>query len=140
MMADSAVRERLLSLGAVTALVAQRVYTSILPQSPTLPAVLVLFVGENEDPHMRGSSGFFQTRVQVDCVAKSDAVAKDIDAAIHGPGDGTALAFWAGSVGSPPFEVTCARPLDARKGYEPEELRQFRVSRDYMVFHRGGYT
>lgn len=140
-MADSAVREYLLTLSGVTALVAQRIYTSILPQSPTLPAVMVVFVGENEEVHLRGAGGPFRTRVQVDAVAKSDSVAKAIDAAIHGDGSGYAgLAGFRGSVGSPAFEITAILPLDARKGYEPEELRQFRVSRDYMVFHKGGYV
>lgn len=48
MSAALAVAERIASIAAVQALVSSRVYQGVLPQSPTLPAVRVQRVGQEE--------------------------------------------------------------------------------------------
>lgn len=134
-----AVRERILDLGAVTAIVGQRVTNALSHQSSVPPFVRVQEIDELEGAHLRGADGVFRARVQVDSVALSKAAADDLDAAIKGDGAGSGLAFWSGSLGSPAFVVDVIRPDNKRDFYEPEELRQHRVSRDYIVQFRG-YT
>ena len=134
--AASVVRARLLSLAAVTALVGQRVYTQHLPQSPVLPAVLVERVGDVRYGHLRGGERLTMTRVQVTSIATSRAAAVALEAAVDGDDAGSGLAHWRGAVGSPSIDVLWCEPQDVREDYTAGELRQYRISRDYRVFHR----
>lgn len=130
------VRARLLSLPAVTAIVGGEVYVSQLNQSQALPAVLVERIGEVRSGHLRGGERMARTRVQVTSVASSRAQAVALDAAIDGDHAGSGLAYWRGVIGSPGVEVRLMEPAGVREGYDPYELRQYRVSRDYQVMHR----
>lgn len=134
--AVATVRDRLLTVSAVTTLVGARVYAGFLPQSPTLPAVLVQRVGEVQASHLRGGQQVRMTRVQVTSVAASRASAVAVDAAIEGDGAGSGLSHWSGSVGSPAVTVRWTEPAGVREGYDPGELRQYRIDRDYRVHHR----
>lgn len=132
----STVRNRLLTIASVTALAGSRVYAQTLPQSPTLPAVLVELVSEVQASHLRGGEQMRTTRVQVTSVALSRAAAVALDAAAQGDGAGSGLSHWSGSIGSPSVTVRWTEPAGVREGYDPHELRQYRISRDYMVRHR----
>lgn len=135
MTAAEVVRARLLTISAVTAIVVDRVYTQVLPQTPTdtLPAIRVQRVDQIEDAHLRGTTKPVRARVQVDSVAKSAAAAFALDAALHGNGDGTGLAGWTGEIGSPAVRVAAILPIDVRDGYDAEDLKQYKVMRDYAV-------
>ena len=134
--AVATVRDRLLAVSAVTDLVSTRVYAGFLPQSPTLPAVLVQRVGEVQTAHLRGGQQLRPTRVQVTSVATSRAGAVAVDEAIEGDGAGSGLSHWSGSTGSPAVTVRWTEPAGVREGYDPGELRQYRIDRDYRVHHR----
>lgn len=134
MTAAEAVLRHLLTVSAVTALVGSRVYNQLLPQSPTLPAVVVQDISQLEGAHLRGADGVFRTRVQIDVYAKTKASADAVDEAIHGDGAGSGLAFFTGTAGD--LQIDVIRPEAKRDGFEPGELRQFRVMRDYFVHHR----
>jgi hypothetical protein len=137
--AVTAIRARLLTVSAVTALVAARVYVELLPQESTLPAIVVRLVDQHEPMHLRGPVGVNQSRVQVDAIATTKAGADALDAAVHGDGLGTGasgLLGWIGSLGSPAFEVLAVAPLDRLDGYEAVEVKAFRVMRDYRVTWR----
>lgn len=133
--AQAAVRDRLLAISAVTALAGTRIYTGHLPQSPTLPAVFVERVGEVQYFHLRGGERLRMTRVQVTSVALSRAASVALDEAVEGDGSGSGLSNWSGSVGSPSVTVRWMEPAGVDEGYDPGELRQYRVSRDYRVHH-----
>lgn len=133
MTAAEAIRSRLLALSAVTDLVGSKVYVHVLPQSFTAPAIRVQRIDQLEDPHLRGTAMPVRARVQVDSVAKTLAEAYALDAAVHGPGDGTGLAGWTGEVGSPAVSVAAVLPIDVRDGFDAEDLKQYRVMRDYAV-------
>jgi hypothetical protein len=138
-----AVIARLLSLTAVTNLVSTRVYQLKLPQKVSYPAIRVQRIDTVELGHLRGTGAKFRSRIQVDSVSSENAVADPltaalaVDAAAHGPGDGSALAGWKGQVGSssPAFAVAAVLPLDVREFYVPNELLEVGVSRDYEVWH-----
>jgi hypothetical protein len=133
----AAIRTRLLAQSALTALVGTRVYALVIPQQPTLPAIRLQQIGRDEPMHLRGPVTVFRARLQVDAIAYSKETADAVDAAIDGDGlgpDATGLKGWTGEIGSPPFAVKAILPADVREMYHPEELKQYRISRDYFVW------
>lgn len=135
-----AVREVLLTLTPVTELVGTRVRLVRLRQSEaTFPVIRVQRISEGEPMHLRGSAGIQTARVQIDSIAKEGsgidayAVARSVDEAVHGPGDGTGLCGYSGSLGSPGIRFHAIIPAGVREGFDAEELQQFKVMRDYMV-------
>lgn len=131
------IKARLVALSPVTALVGTRVYVDLLPQKPTLPAIRVQRISEQEDVHLRGARALRRARVQVDAIAVSLEDATAVSEAAHGDGAGSGLSGWTGTVGGSPGQAVLAvLPVDTRSDYEGEELRQWRVSRDYMVSMR----
>lgn len=137
MTVTEAVRDRLLSLSAVTDIVGQRVYNLMFPQNFTRPAIRVERVTDIPGAHLRGM-GLWDARVQVYCVAASKAQVDAIDAAVFGDGAGSGLAFWKGGIGSPPFQVDLCQP--DLSGDDAERLSggaiDFIDRRDYLVKHR----
>lgn len=142
---EEAVIERLLGLAAVTALVGTRVYQLQLRQGATLPAIRVQQISEDEPLHLRGIVNAYRTRVQVDAYAAESSganpydVANAIADAIAGdwstgsPPNG--LSGWQGTAGgSPPtVKVRFAERVNRQVMYEGDELRQVRVTQDYML-------
>ncbi len=134
---------RLGQISALTALVGSRIYAMKLPQSPTLPAVRVTLVSQNDPAHLRGTVRRVRARVQVDAVSGERVTAdplsqaRAVDAAAHGAfsgGAATGLSGWAGEVFSPAVTVSGILPIDAREGYFADDLRQVVASRDYEVW------
>lgn len=134
--AVATVRDRLLSIGAVTALASTRVYSETLPQTPVFPLVLVERVDAVERSHFRGGNDLIMTRVQVTSVALSRAAAVALDAAVQGDGATTGLTNWSGTVGSPSVLVRWMEPAIVVEGYDPADRRQYRINRDYKVHHQ----
>jgi hypothetical protein len=130
----AAVVTRLEAVSAVTNLVGDRIYQGTLPQEPVLPAVRVQRIGEVITLHLRGSSGMFKERLQVDSVSDSAEPIGDaqaIDSAVFGDGSGSSLVGFQGEIDS--FHIYCVEPAGAREQYDGEELRQYRVMRDVFV-------
>lgn len=123
MTVEEAVVARLLSLGAVTALVSTRVYLDKLPQSPTYPCLRVTLISEQGRTHLRGADALKPARVQVDAYARENsgvdpyALVATVAAAVHGDDDGTRLEGWAGEIGSPASRVHGCHRVDRRRSY-----------------------
>lgn len=140
---EAGVCERLGAMGALTALVASRIYQLKLPQQPTLPAVRVQMVGEIDELHLRGPDRVLRTRVQVDAYAHElaggdpYATATEVADAVHGDGLGpnaTGLNGWIGDVGgSPDLRVLVVKRVGRLAMYEADELRLVRVRQDYRI-------
>lgn len=62
-------RLHLIDNAAIAALVSGRVYTPILPQKVTYPAIQLQLISDVEGMHLRGPDGCSRSRVQVDCWA-----------------------------------------------------------------------
>lgn len=140
MIVDTAVRARLLSLTPVTTLVNQRVFCEIFPQGVTLPAIRVTRVSQIEPMHLRGPVGVYMARVEIECRSASRETALAVDAVVQGDGLGsnaTGVLGFKGSVGSPAFVFRAILPFAVRQGYDPEELRQYRVQREFMCHFEG---
>lgn len=142
MTVEEAVRARILTVAAVTAIVSTRVYLKKLPQSPTYPCALVQIVSEITSYHLRGESGLKVARVQVDDFAKElsgidpYALATTVADVIHGDGGGSGLSGFSGDIGSPAFRIFLIQRLGRRADYDPDEVKVLRVSQDYQVIFR----
>jgi len=66
MTAVVATRNRLLATSAVTAIVATRIWSPILPQAPVLPAIQLQLIDEAPTKHLRGPDAMRPARVQAD--------------------------------------------------------------------------
>jgi hypothetical protein len=141
---EQAIRERLLDITPLTALVSTRVYQLKLPQAPTLPAVRIQQISELDEFHFRGPDHLLVTRLQIDAYANEASgtnpydVAAAVANAIHGDGLGpqaSGLSGWTGqSVGSPvAIHVAFVKRLSRQPMYEADELRLVRIRQDYQV-------
>lgn len=72
--------------------------------------------------------------MQVDAIATSLETATAVADAAAGDGGGSALSGWTGMVGATP--ILSVLPVDVRSDYEGDELKQWRVSRDFIVWMR----
>lgn len=146
MMPEAAIVERLLDIGAVTAIVADRVFMLKLPQAENRPSLRVQRIPGTRGQHLRGPDGTYRTRMQVDSYV---AEAPGIDAyasitaladAVLGDGLGdnaSGLFGWRGVLGGSP-DMIRIHNIEVLNGdtapfYEPGELRQLRIEQDYMV-------
>lgn len=135
MTVEEAVANHLAATSSVEAIVGERVYQLLLPQSPTYPAVRVQLVDEPGTPHLRGQDGLTRARVQVDGFVESSgadpyaaatALGDAIDAALTGAGF---------SVGGA-RQITGAHRMLRQVFYEAAELRLVRVLQDFVVWSR----
>ena len=87
-MADLAVSVRtyLLGVTAVTDIVGQRIYTDILPQRATLPAVALSKITTRHDHQLSDLAGLAHTRMQFECFASTRLVANATAEAIRSSG------------------------------------------------------
>ena len=113
----------------VAALVGDRVFTEVLPQAPTVPAVVFAQVAGDEDVALDGPTGVGSRRVQIDAWAKSRAEATALALAVR-----AALAGHSGAAAG--FEVHGVFLLTERWDFEPE-TSLYRTSQDYEVWTHG---
>lgn len=141
-----AVRERLLAISALTALVGQRVYPMVIRQGEKRAAVRFQVIDEDAPQHLRGPAGLQTTRVQTDAyvtVSESQTPLTDVEAiaaAIHGDGLGTSasgLFGFVGDLGGSPAQlriVNVRRAVKRGAMYEHDnEVVRLRVMQDYWV-------
>lgn len=145
---EEAVRERLLSIAAVTAIVGSRVHQLVLPQEPTLPAIRVQLIDDVPSYHLRGENGLVPSRVQVDSYAgiasgqdpyaRAGALASAVEGNWEGgsPSPPSGLSGWRGSLGgSPPsFYIGFAKRVDRAATFEAAPVSMVRIRLDYIVW------
>lgn len=135
-----ALRVHMLTLDPVTALVASRIRLFKIRQSePTFPVVRLQDIGQFQRMHHRGALSVKNARVQVDSIAMEgngidvESVAWAVDQAILGPGDGSGLLGFKGDIGSPSVRIYSVIDGGALPGYDAQELKQFKVMRNYLI-------
>jgi hypothetical protein len=136
--ATDVVRTRLLACAPVTALVSTRVYALVIPEQPTLPAIRVQRISQDQPMHLRGPIGMYTARVQVDSIATTKAAADALDAAVLGNclgSEATGLGGWYGTISS--TRVHAIKPAGVRESYEAGALRQYKIMRDFEVVFEG---
>ena len=122
-------RRLLVADAGVTALAGDRVYSEVLPQSPTLPAVVFNEVAGMDDYALDGPTGAASRRVQVDAWAKTRAEATALGTAVA-----AALSGHAGAAAG--LEVQGTFLLSERWGFEPA-TQLYRTGQDYEVWLSG---
>lgn len=88
--AGSYLRMVLCADARVAALARDRVYSDILPQSPTAPAVVFSEISAVGDEAMDGPTGLTMARFQVESWAATRAASKDLARAVRSALDGHA--------------------------------------------------
>lgn len=148
-MLEQCIKERLLSIPALTALVGPRIYTPVLPQNQKLQSVRYHVQGAERPQQLRGPGAFVMTPVQVDSYVGVLQVPNALDtclaiaAAVLGNGRGdsaTGLFGWIGELtgGSPAtIEVRAVECLnDGDTTWESDEINRIRVRQLYRVHWR----
>lgn len=75
-------RSYMLTKTAITDLVGQRIYTDVLPQGATMPAVALFIDSEDYEHALDGLTGLVASRLRVECYAATRLVANAIAEAI----------------------------------------------------------
>jgi len=95
---EEAVATMLTTRATVTALVADRVYDTVLPEfsdpSAALPAVTFQVISRQDEPHFTGYCPETATSVQIDIWARTAAERRAVSAAVR-----TGIQEWSGSWG-----------------------------------------
>jgi hypothetical protein len=81
-----AVRTKLLSYSAVTTLISQRMYTDVLPERATLPAVLFYVTSTEREHYLEGVTKAAHARIMFECYAATRTTAGAISKAIRETG------------------------------------------------------
>jgi hypothetical protein len=138
-----ALRDRLLSIPAVTDMVGTRIYALTFPQSVTAPALRLQEIDRVSMMHLRGVVEILRSRVQIDAVeagshgdpyARAQALAHAVRGSLES-GSASGLAGFRGEISGVP--ITGILADDQRERYDAET--QFvRIEQDFIVwFHAG---
>lgn len=84
MSAVNIIIQALLSKPAVTAIVSDRVTMRPLPTASALPAITVYLVSDVEGYTLAGATGYPESRVTVECLAKTGPAADILGEAVRG--------------------------------------------------------
>ncbi len=128
------IRTYLMGVAAVTA-VTNRMYSDVLGQGATLPAIVYRIVSGEHAHHLKGSANFGETVIQIDCIDDSHTGRDDADALAEIVRKN--LTSYSGTVGGDKINnILASTP---RYRYEqPRDgkgIGRFVHSRDYRVFH-----
>ena len=128
MQAAHELRTYLVTQSDVTDEVGTRIYPEVLPQSPTLPAVVFRTLTGNSHGHLSGKSCLADAVVQFDCYALTSLAARDAEEEIRKAVD----RYEGGNIRG----VFAQAP---RSGYEKatdgKDAGYYKASRDYLVFY-----
>jgi hypothetical protein len=98
-----ALRSRLQTAGPLVALITDRVYWKLRPQGSPLPAVVLTLVSDPRPRTMKAPVGYRASRIWIDCVADSRAVATQMSDAVLATIEGDGSFF--GRRFGPPIDV-----------------------------------
>ena len=128
MSAESSLRAALLAAPAVSALVGTRVYPMLLPQNPTLPAIVFQRISAVPD-HLLGEQGWrAPCRVQLSLWAATYDAMRTLTIAVE-----AALRGYSGS------GLRLVRLLNLTDDYEPE-TKLYRMIADFRVIPEEGVS
>lgn len=129
-MADvrQAVYYRLANTSGVTALVSTRIYPKVMPQQPTMPALVYSVVDNDREQVHRGQTGGAKARVQVTCWGATESSVAAVKEQVR-----LALIGASGSIASVTIDgIVCEGEVE---GYEPDTTRHW-IALDFFVWHR----
>lgn len=125
---EQALTTYLLASSGLTTLVGTRVHWASRPQGSTLPAVILTRISGVRDYTLAGASGYVESRVQIDCWARTYGAAKTTAQAVRNALHALLPA------GSPPIlGLSIDGERDSFEGDPPEALS--RTSLDVIIHH-----
>ena len=129
-MADvtEALYSQLAATAGLTALVSTRIYPDLMPQPPTLPAVVYQMISNVREERHGGQTGDARPRFQVTCWASTALAAAAVAVQVR-----LAVMAMSGTIAA--VAVIGAWNAGESRGYEPDTLRHF-VAVDFFVAHR----
>ena len=80
---QSTIRTLTLADGTVSGLVGTRMYSDVLPQSPTLPAIVSIVIATEAHEHLSGIANIAQATIQVDSYAETRTAANSLADAVR---------------------------------------------------------
>ena len=122
---ETELRTYTLAGAGVTALVGTRMHARVLPQTPTLPAIVYQRISTRRQHDLAGPDGLPRPRMQVTAWAATPAEAYDLAAAVRARLDGYKGAWGALTIGS----CLCVGEMDLE---DPDASRSA-VAQDYMI-------
>ena len=122
---ESELRTYTLAGGAVAALVGTRMHARMLPQTPTLPAIVYQRVDTRREHDMAGPDGLPRPRMQLTCWATTPAGAYTLAATVRARLDGYKGAWGTLTIGS------CL--LVGERDLDDPEVSRSAVALDFMI-------
>lgn len=130
---ETDLRVRLAADGAVSGLVAARIYALVLPQKPTLPAISYQRISGPRIQNLLGATGRAVARIQIDSWAETYVGAQTLAAAVRSSLNGFIGDLTDG--GSPAATRGVVIRLDNERDNFEDELDLYRVIQDYLINH-----
>lgn len=124
---ETAVRDRIVTTEPAKTKVGSRVHPLVLPQTPTLPAVVYRRISIDPTHSHDGASDLDRSRVQVDAWADTYAEAREAAVAIRVTLDGQ-RGMWSGLWVSGVL-------LDGGDDHYEDEVAMWRARMDYRIWH-----
>lgn len=122
---ETELRTYTLAGAGVAALVGARMHPRMLPQTPTLPAIVYQRIDTRRLHHLDGPDGLPRARMQVTCWATTPAGAYDLAAAVRSRLDGYRGTWGSLSIGA----CLCVGERDI----DDPEAKRSGVAQDYMI-------
>lgn len=102
---EEALRAKLLSITALTAIVGTRINWGVRTQGAPLPSAQLHLIDERPQINLASPGEWFNGRVQVDCMAETHKVAKDAAQIIAAPASAGGLHCFRGTLGNIRFRI-----------------------------------
>lgn len=112
----------------IASIVGDRIYPSLLPQEPVLPAIVFHNVGSNPVSRQDGKPTLERSRFQIDCYAESNRDARVLAKTVR-----DALESYVGMMGA--FAVRAVFVLEYGIDDFDDVPNDFRISSEYEIWH-----
>lgn len=128
---QEALRSYLIGIETITDLVGNRISWSVIPRQQALPAIVLQLIDGIPDYVFSGPSGIVNSRVQVDCWARTYRDSVSVSRALK-----TAVSGFRGSVSDTEFHgIFIDSERDLPDDGVPSEELLYRISIDLQVWH-----
>lgn len=113
----------------ITNIVADRIYPTILPQTPDLPAIVFHNLGSSPVSRQDGVPTLAKTTFQIDCFSNDNREAKLLAKAVR-----EALESYVGMMGA--FSVQAVFVLNSGMDDFDDVPNDFRIMSEYEIWHK----
>lgn len=128
------IRTKTLATSSVSDLVSTRMYSDVLPQSVTMPAITYTVIDTTPNEHLTGIADVSRARIQIDCFATSRAGANALGDAVR-----LALEKYRGTVGTQfinEINLATGERYDIDRSETGSDQRRYISSQDFFVSYR----